>query len=350
MSRPTGWRLLALVVAVFGFGVTGLPASVSVGRVAGVRASVLVWALLAGLATSAAGSTDGEARERALFRSVGRYDIASRSPWLSAVEAARIVEQELADLAANSAQGYPNPRAVKRLNELRGLIEQRAPAPSGTRADRPAQAAQELPELVYVAKYRAKPGAEFHKENCAALVGIIRQIPLNAALRTKAEPCPSCFPALAGDGKESKDLAARRAEQERRAVLAEQERAQLAEEERRRAERERENSAAASSAGTGEGSSSGSSESSEVDAQVEEIKQTIRKHCEKQWPDDFAMRAYCEKKQLEGVRELAQGRPSDVSAEDWETICAKASEKWPTDYQMQAYTRRKQVEGLQALR
>jgi len=39
-------------------------------------------------------------------------------------------------------------------------------------------------------------------------------------------------------------------------------------------------------------------------ASAESTDQMIRDKCAREWPDDFEMRAYCEKKQVEGLRAL----------------------------------------------
>jgi hypothetical protein len=76
----------------------------------------------------------------------------------------------------------------------------------------------------------------------------------------------------------------------------------------------------------------------------------IRQHCLGQWPSDFEMRAYCERKQREAVGTLGRGRPEDISADDFTIIRGKCATDWPSDFEMQAYCERKQREAVQALR
>ena len=42
------------------------------------------------------------------------------------------------------------------------------------------------------------------------------------------------------------------------------------------------------------------------------VDQVIRIKCQNEWPTDFSMQAYCERKQREGVQTLAQGRSQDI--------------------------------------
>jgi hypothetical protein len=76
----------------------------------------------------------------------------------------------------------------------------------------------------------------------------------------------------------------------------------------------------------------------------------IRQHCLGQWPSDFAMRAYCERKQREAVETLGRGRPEDISADDYTIIRGKCATDWPGDFAMRAYCEIKQYEAVRALR
>jgi hypothetical protein len=76
----------------------------------------------------------------------------------------------------------------------------------------------------------------------------------------------------------------------------------------------------------------------------------IRQHCLGQWPSDFAMRAYCERKQREAVGTLGKGRPEDISADDFTIIRGKCATDWPDDFAMRAYCESKQYEAVRALR
>ena len=67
------------------------------------------------------------------------------------------------------------------------------------------------------------------------------------------------------------------------------------------------------------------------------VDQIIRRKCQNEWPNDFSMQAYCERRQREGVQTLAQGRPKDVQENQFTTIRQKCSAEWPDDFSMQAY-------------
>ncbi len=72
----------------------------------------------------------------------------------------------------------------------------------------------------------------------------------------------------------------------------------------------------------------------------------IRTKCAAEWPTDFSMRVYCEKKQTEAVGQLRQ-RP--MSSENERMIRTKCSADWPTDYSMRDYCEAKQLESLRLL-
>jgi Domain of unknown function (DUF4124) len=74
---------------------------------------------------------------------------------------------------------------------------------------------------------------------------------------------------------------------------------------------------------------------------------TIRAKCASDWPDDFRMRAYCEKKQLEGLQRVQE--PVGAGSRESRIIRAKCEIDWPNDYRMRAYCEKKQLEGLQQL-
>lgn len=76
----------------------------------------------------------------------------------------------------------------------------------------------------------------------------------------------------------------------------------------------------------------------------------IKEHCTREWPDDFAMRAYCEKKQREGLATLKLGKPNDISEEDFQVIRSKCAREWPDDFAMRAYCEKKQFEAIRELR
>lgn len=69
----------------------------------------------------------------------------------------------------------------------------------------------------------------------------------------------------------------------------------------------------------------------------------IRPKCAADWPDDFTMRAYCEKQQREAVAALL-ARP--MTSVDQATIRTKCRKDWASDYNMQNYCEQQQLKAL----
>ena len=76
----------------------------------------------------------------------------------------------------------------------------------------------------------------------------------------------------------------------------------------------------------------------------------IQAHCEKEWPDDFKMRLYCVNEQKEGLSALREGKPNDISEQDFGTINRKCAGDWPSDFKMRAYCHQEQYEAVRELR
>jgi hypothetical protein len=90
--------------------------------------------------------------------------------------------------------------------------------------------------------------------------------------------------------------------------------------------------------------SAGTSDSS---TKIEATTATIRAKCAEEWPDDFRMRAFCERQQEEGLRTLQAGPP--VSGREASVIREKCTEEWPRDFRMRAFCERQQADGLRTL-
>jgi hypothetical protein len=71
----------------------------------------------------------------------------------------------------------------------------------------------------------------------------------------------------------------------------------------------------------------------------------IRHYCERQWPDDFSMRAYCIQQQREAVANLKLGGPQDIPKEVFDSIRRKCAAEWPDDYTMRLYCEEQQIVG-----
>lgn len=77
------------------------------------------------------------------------------------------------------------------------------------------------------------------------------------------------------------------------------------------------------------------------------IESTISRHCQNEWRVDYEMRAYCERQQRDGVRELTQLVQSNggIPPAAFETALGGCNSDWPEDYQMMAYCVKRQIEG-----
>lgn len=73
----------------------------------------------------------------------------------------------------------------------------------------------------------------------------------------------------------------------------------------------------------------------------------IRTKCAGEWPDDFAMRAYCEKQQQEALVKL---RGRTMNAGDYRTIRNKCAGEWADDFQMRNYCEEQQLKALAAIK
>jgi hypothetical protein len=73
----------------------------------------------------------------------------------------------------------------------------------------------------------------------------------------------------------------------------------------------------------------------------------IRPKCTKEWPDDFAMRAYCEQQQKNSLDAL--GRRS-MTTVDKRTIRTKCAKEWPDDFTMRNYCEEQQLKALAGIK
>lgn len=74
---------------------------------------------------------------------------------------------------------------------------------------------------------------------------------------------------------------------------------------------------------------------------------TIRTKCERDWPNDFRMRAFCETQQTNALQSLS--KPLNAGPNEAQTIRTKCARDWPDDYRMRAFCENKQLEGLRQL-
>jgi hypothetical protein len=77
--------------------------------------------------------------------------------------------------------------------------------------------------------------------------------------------------------------------------------------------------------------------------------QVIRRHCERQWPNDYKMRSYCTEQQREALAVLKQGRPQAIPEEVFAGIRNKCALEWPNDYAMRRYCEQQQFDSYREL-
>lgn len=70
---------------------------------------------------------------------------------------------------------------------------------------------------------------------------------------------------------------------------------------------------------------------------------TIRVKCEREWPTDFSVRAYCEKTQREAITKLAARQ---MTAGDRLIIRRKCAEEWPDDFSVRNFCEEQQLNAL----
>jgi hypothetical protein len=74
-----------------------------------------------------------------------------------------------------------------------------------------------------------------------------------------------------------------------------------------------------------------------------EAEEVIARHCEREWPDDYNMRAYCIEQQNEAVASLRAVVASDIPTAVFQQIRGKCAREWPDDYSMRHYCEQQQL-------
>ena len=77
--------------------------------------------------------------------------------------------------------------------------------------------------------------------------------------------------------------------------------------------------------------------------------EVIKRHCESEWPKDFAMRAHCMKQEQKAVAELKRSAPADIPAEIFAEIRERCALEWPDQFSMRLHTERQQVAAYREL-
>ncbi len=85
------------------------------------------------------------------------------------------------------------------------------------------------------------------------------------------------------------------------------------------------------------------------EGEYSDAEQVIRRHCEREWPDDYAMHSYCIKQQREALTVLKQGRPHGIPEEVFTNVRSKCAREWPEDYAMRQYCEKQQFDSYREL-
>jgi hypothetical protein len=80
-----------------------------------------------------------------------------------------------------------------------------------------------------------------------------------------------------------------------------------------------------------------------------DAEQVIRRHCEREWPENYNMRNYCTKQQRRALSTLKQGRPQDIPEEVFAEVRSKCAAEWPEDYGMRQYCEKQQFDSYREL-
>ena len=84
----------------------------------------------------------------------------------------------------------------------------------------------------------------------------------------------------------------------------------------------------------------------ESNSKAEDI---IKEKCQKRYPDDFSMRAFCEEQQWEGYNDLLNSKPTGMNNDEFEILKDKCLDRYPDDFSMRAFCEGQQVEGFNDL-
>ena len=71
--------------------------------------------------------------------------------------------------------------------------------------------------------------------------------------------------------------------------------------------------------------------------------EVIKRHCESEWPKDFAMCAHCIKQERRALAELKRGAPAGFPAEVFAEIRERCALEWPDHFSMRLHTEKQQV-------
>lgn len=72
----------------------------------------------------------------------------------------------------------------------------------------------------------------------------------------------------------------------------------------------------------------------------------VRTHCEKEWPTDFRMQAYCKKRAREAAIEMSL---RTMTTPDQRTVRTHCQQEWDEDFRMRNYCEKRQLDALREL-
>jgi hypothetical protein len=88
-------------------------------------------------------------------------------------------------------------------------------------------------------------------------------------------------------------------------------------------------------------------ESTDVPA-LASVQPSIRAKCAKEWPEDFSVRAFCEKTQIEALAKL-RARPMTATP-DHQTIRRKCAREWPDDFTVRNFCEETELKALASIK
>ncbi|MEJ2082073.1 MAG: hypothetical protein P8Y94_07835 [Acidobacteriota bacterium] len=102
--------------------------------------------------------------------------------------------------------------------------------------------------------------------------------------------------------------------------------------------------------GTWEYAKEAPADSAKTNSEKLDVAAEIKEHCAEEWPDDFSMRAYCQKKAVESLQELKSVLEKPPIPEGaLSQVFAKCREQWRKDWAMVNYCVKKQIEGYRQI-
>ena len=81
---------------------------------------------------------------------------------------------------------------------------------------------------------------------------------------------------------------------------------------------------------------------------AQSAEEIIKKHCAQEWPNDYSMRAYCEKQQRKAALDLGDimdSKRHGMPQQEFEKVLSMCWFEWMNDYSMTLYCLKRQIEG-----